>query len=174
MAEVKSEKQGSGGLSSLIEQHRIRQGQRRGRQNSKQGLAWPGRRQAGGQGHSRAQKMASGAVAKRGTHAGRFWGLGNGPQVLLHPVWGGSAFPKTDKVVAFGRGLAHRPPSEDPCLPSGQDCLRACQEQIEALLESSLRQAQQQSLDPKAAEEEEEEEEADLACTPTDVRDVNI
>ncbi|XP_059255182.1 G1/S-specific cyclin-D1 isoform X2 [Mustela nigripes] len=54
------------------------------------------------------------------------------------------------------------------------DCLRACQEQIEALLESSLRQAQQQSLDPKAAEEEEEEEEADLACTPTDVRDVNI
>ncbi|XP_007947456.1 G1/S-specific cyclin-D1 [Orycteropus afer afer] len=54
------------------------------------------------------------------------------------------------------------------------DCLRACQEQIEALLESSLRQAQQQSLDPKAAEEEEEEEEVDLACTPTDVRDVNI
>uniref|UniRef100_A0A673TCS2 Cyclin D1 n=1 Tax=Suricata suricatta TaxID=37032 RepID=A0A673TCS2_SURSU len=54
------------------------------------------------------------------------------------------------------------------------DCLRACQEQIEALLESSLRQAQQQSLDPKAAAEEEEEEEVDLACTPTDVRDVNI
>ncbi|XP_045711358.1 G1/S-specific cyclin-D1 [Phyllostomus hastatus] len=55
------------------------------------------------------------------------------------------------------------------------DCLRACQEQIEALLEASLRQAQQQSLDPKAAEEEEEEEEeVDLACTPTDVRDVDI
>ncbi|XP_032494755.1 G1/S-specific cyclin-D1 isoform X6 [Phocoena sinus] len=54
------------------------------------------------------------------------------------------------------------------------DCLRACQEQIEALLESSLRQAQQQNLDPKAAEEGEEEEEADLACTPTDVRDVDI
>ncbi|KAM6160347.1 G1/S-specific cyclin-D1 isoform X1 [Fukomys damarensis] len=54
------------------------------------------------------------------------------------------------------------------------DCLRACQEQIEALLESSLRQAQQ-NLDPKATEEEEEEEEeADLACTPTDVRDVDI
>ena len=61
-----------------------------------------------------------------------------------------------------------------PRLPSGQDCLRACQEQIEALLESSMRQDQQQSLDPKAAAEEEEEEEADLACTPTDVRDVNI
>lgn len=42
--------------------------------------------------------------------------------------------------------------------PLAQDCLRACQEQIEALLESSLRQAQQQNLDPKAAEEEEEEE----------------
>ncbi|XP_033258374.1 G1/S-specific cyclin-D1 isoform X1 [Orcinus orca] len=54
------------------------------------------------------------------------------------------------------------------------DCLRACQEQIEALLESSLRQAQQQNLDPKAAEEGEEEDEADLACTPTDVRDVDI
>ncbi|KAG3284471.1 CCND1 [Ictidomys tridecemlineatus] len=36
------------------------------------------------------------------------------------------------------------------------DCLRACQEQIEALLESSLRQAQQ-NLDPKASEEEVEE-----------------
>lgn len=67
---------------------------------------------------------------------------------------------------------SHRPP--EPPTPSHQDCLRACQEQIEALLESSLRQAQQQDLDPKAAEEEEEEEELDLACTPTDVRDVNI
>lgn len=66
-------------------------------------------------------------------------------------------------------------PSESPVpTPLAQDCLRACQEQIEALLESSLRQAQQQNLDPKAAEEEEEEEEVDLACTPTDVRDVNI
>ncbi|EDL18282.1 cyclin D1, isoform CRA_a [Mus musculus] len=54
------------------------------------------------------------------------------------------------------------------------DCLRACQEQIEALLESSLRQAQQ-NVDPKATEEEGEvEEEAGLACTPTDVRDVDI
>ncbi|KAM4846727.1 G1/S-specific cyclin-D1 [Thomomys bottae] len=54
------------------------------------------------------------------------------------------------------------------------DCLRACQEQIEALLEASLRQAQQ-NLDPKASEEEEvEEEEVDLACTPTDVRDVDV
>uniref|UniRef100_A0A8C5YSP8 Cyclin C-terminal domain-containing protein n=1 Tax=Marmota marmota marmota TaxID=9994 RepID=A0A8C5YSP8_MARMA len=55
-----------------------------------------------------------------------------------------------------------------------RDCLRACQEQIEALLESSLRQAQQ-NLDPKASEEEVEEAAgADLACTPTDVRDVDV
>ncbi|NP_001079474.1 G1/S-specific cyclin-D1 b [Xenopus laevis] len=52
------------------------------------------------------------------------------------------------------------------------DCLRACQEQIESLLESSLRQAQQQhntSSDTKNMEEE-----VDISCTPTDVRDVNI
>lgn len=46
------------------------------------------------------------------------------------------------------------------------ECLRSCQEQIEALLEASLRQAKQ-SMGRK-------EEEANLACTPTDVRDVNI
>lgn len=51
------------------------------------------------------------------------------------------------------------------------DCLRSCQEQIEALLESSLRRAKQ-TLNPKVVEEEEED--ADLACTPTDVRDVDI
>lgn len=58
--------------------------------------------------------------------------------------------------------------------PPLQDCLRACQEQIEALLESSLRQAQQ-NIDPKTTEEEGEPQgETDLACTPTDVRDVDI
>lgn len=56
------------------------------------------------------------------------------------------------------------------CLPL-QDCLRACQEQIESLLETSLRQAQQHtvSTDTKSMDEE-----VDLSCTPTDVRDVNI
>ncbi|NP_001080245.1 G1/S-specific cyclin-D1 [Xenopus laevis] len=52
------------------------------------------------------------------------------------------------------------------------DCLRACQEQIESLLESSLRQAQQQhnaSSDTKNMVDE-----VDISCTPTDVRDVNI
>ncbi|KAM4618000.1 G1/S-specific cyclin-D1 [Discoglossus pictus] len=52
------------------------------------------------------------------------------------------------------------------------DCLRACQEQIESLLESSLRQGQQSlntSSDTKTVVEE-----ADLSCTPTDVRDINI
>lgn len=52
-----------------------------------------------------------------------------------------------------------------------QDCLRACQEQIESLLESSLRQAQQHS---GSSETKTVEDEADLSCTPTDVRDVNI
>lgn len=55
---------------------------------------------------------------------------------------------------------------------SDPDCLRSCQEQIEALLESSLRQAQQQhhsSSDSKL-----QEPSTDLSCTPTDVRDVNI
>uniref|UniRef100_F6VW21 Cyclin C-terminal domain-containing protein n=1 Tax=Monodelphis domestica TaxID=13616 RepID=F6VW21_MONDO len=56
-------------------------------------------------------------------------------------------------------------------LPPPQDCLRACQEQIEALLESSLRQAQQHSA---AAAPKNVEEEGGLSYTPTDVRDVNI
>lgn len=51
-----------------------------------------------------------------------------------------------------------------------QDCLRSCQEQIESLLESSLRQAQQHiSTETKRVEED-----VDLSCTPTDVRDINI
>ncbi|KAG7279946.1 hypothetical protein CRUP_009921 [Coryphaenoides rupestris] len=54
---------------------------------------------------------------------------------------------------------------------SDPDCLRSCQEQIEALLESSLRKAQQYSV---STETKHAEEEADLSCTPTDVRDVNI
>ncbi|KAL4642029.1 G1/S-specific cyclin-D1-like [Arapaima gigas] len=58
-------------------------------------------------------------------------------------------------------------------IKSDPDCLRSCQEQIESLLESSLRQAHQQqhdvSTDSKGVEDE-----ADLSCTPTDVRDVNI
>lgn len=52
-----------------------------------------------------------------------------------------------------------------------QDCLRSCQEQIESLLESSLRQAQQLS---SAAESKHVDEDVDLSCTPTDVRDINI
>lgn len=100
---------------------------------------------------------------------------------LLGPGQGDSWWPERVGTVDPGVGAASSvfevsgDPSESPVpTPLSQDCLRACQEQIEALLESSLRQAQQQNLDPKAAEEEEEEEEVDLACTPTDVRDVNI
>ncbi|KAM3838389.1 G1/S-specific cyclin-D1, partial [Diretmus argenteus] len=54
---------------------------------------------------------------------------------------------------------------------SDPDCLRSCQEQIESLLESSLRQAQQHS---GAMETKRLDEDADLSCTPTDVRDINI
>ncbi|XP_062402855.1 G1/S-specific cyclin-D1 [Sardina pilchardus] len=57
-------------------------------------------------------------------------------------------------------------------IKSDPDCLRACQEQIESLLETSLRQAQQQHAG--STESKSMEEEVDLSCTPTDVRDVNI
>ncbi|XP_068117164.1 G1/S-specific cyclin-D1 [Hyperolius riggenbachi] len=52
------------------------------------------------------------------------------------------------------------------------DCLRACQEQIELLLESSLRQASQPTTCP--TDTKSGVEDTDLSCTPTDVRDVNI
>ncbi|XP_030636070.1 G1/S-specific cyclin-D1-like [Chanos chanos] len=55
-------------------------------------------------------------------------------------------------------------------IKSDPDCLRACQEQIESLLETSLRQAQQHSI----STETKSIEDVDLSCTPTDVRDVNI
>ncbi|KAL3066114.1 G1/S-specific cyclin-D1 [Trematomus bernacchii] len=54
---------------------------------------------------------------------------------------------------------------------SDPDCLRSCQEQIESLLESSLRQAQQHS---SSTETKRVDEDVDLSCTPTDVRDINI
>lgn len=54
---------------------------------------------------------------------------------------------------------------------SSQDCLKSCQEQIESLLESSLRQAQQHNV---STETKRVEEDVDLSCTPTDVRDINI
>ncbi|XP_041647240.1 G1/S-specific cyclin-D1 [Cheilinus undulatus] len=54
---------------------------------------------------------------------------------------------------------------------SDPDCLRACQEQIESLLESSLRQAQQHAV---STESKRVDEDVDLSCTPTDVRDINI
>lgn len=51
---------------------------------------------------------------------------------------------------------------------SDPDCLRACQEQIESLLETSLRQGQHSvTMETKKIGE-------DLSATPTDVRDINI
>uniref|UniRef100_A0A3B4ZG04 G1/S-specific cyclin-D1-like n=1 Tax=Stegastes partitus TaxID=144197 RepID=A0A3B4ZG04_9TELE len=56
---------------------------------------------------------------------------------------------------------------------SDPDCLRACQEQIESLLETSLRLAQQQphsiTMETKNMGEGQ-----DLSATPTDVQDINI
>ncbi|XP_032815834.1 G1/S-specific cyclin-D2-like [Petromyzon marinus] len=51
---------------------------------------------------------------------------------------------------------------------SDADCLRACQEQIEGVLEASLRQAQQGSPESRGVDE------LDIAGTPTDVRDVAL
>ncbi|XP_051239289.1 G1/S-specific cyclin-D1 [Dicentrarchus labrax] len=56
---------------------------------------------------------------------------------------------------------------------SDPDCLRACQEQIESLLETSLRQAQQQH-NAVTMETKNISEGQDLSTTPTDVRDINI
>ncbi|XP_069798279.1 G1/S-specific cyclin-D3 isoform X11 [Narcine bancroftii] len=47
------------------------------------------------------------------------------------------------------------------------DCLKACQEQIEAALTESLKQSQQQTVSKTVHE-------PDLTSTPTDVRDVNL
>ncbi|KAM8892708.1 G1/S-specific cyclin-D1-like [Spinachia spinachia] len=55
---------------------------------------------------------------------------------------------------------------------SDPDCLRACQEQIESLLETSLRQAQRPHL--VTMETKKTGEGQDLSTTPTDVRDINI
>ncbi|XP_028305676.1 G1/S-specific cyclin-D1 [Gouania willdenowi] len=55
---------------------------------------------------------------------------------------------------------------------SDPDCLRACQEQIESLLETSLRQAHQQHGGMTEAKSLSEGQ--DLSTTPTDVQDVNI
>ncbi|XP_069862131.1 G1/S-specific cyclin-D2 [Dipodomys merriami] len=49
------------------------------------------------------------------------------------------------------------------------DCLKACQEQIEAVLLDSLQQLGQEQREPP-----ESEVEADAATTPTDVRDVDL
>ncbi|XP_063800221.1 G1/S-specific cyclin-D1 [Pseudophryne corroboree] len=51
------------------------------------------------------------------------------------------------------------------------DCLRACQEQIELLLEFSLRHSSQPH---KGSDAKSTADDSDLSSTPTDVRDVNI
>ncbi|KAI9523102.1 G1/S-specific cyclin-D1 [Dissostichus eleginoides] len=74
-----------------------------------------------------------------------------------------------------GNGLMSQKLTEQlaQTIRSDPDCLRACQEQIEALLETSLRQAQQPQHSV-AMETKNISEEQDLSTTPTDVRDINI
>lgn len=63
-----------------------------------------------------------------------------------------------------------------------QDCLKACQEQIERVLASSLQQEQQQQRQmaegrpgSKAMEQQDQSRTpTDVSSTPTDVRDVNL
>lgn len=85
------------------------------------------------------------------------------------PVWSHTHTPKEiwcmSRVEHCSGFLTRRRPVHT------QDCLRSCQEQIESLLESSLRQAQ---LHSGTTETKHVDEEVDLSCTPTDVRDVNI
>lgn len=54
------------------------------------------------------------------------------------------------------------------------DCLRQCQEQIERVLASSLRQGKQQGPDVRITAGSKAMEQQDQASTPTDVRDVNL
>ncbi|KAK2101459.1 hypothetical protein P7K49_019125 [Saguinus oedipus] len=49
------------------------------------------------------------------------------------------------------------------------DCLKACQEQIEAVLLNSLQQYRQDQRDGSKSEDE-----LDQASTPTDVRDIDV
>lgn len=56
-----------------------------------------------------------------------------------------------------------------------QDVLKECQEQIERVLESSLREGrQQQQQQTQRGPSGKGLEELDQASTPTDVRDVNL
>lgn len=55
-----------------------------------------------------------------------------------------------------------------------QDCLRACQEQIERVLAASLQQGQQYQQESAARAGNKAREQQDQSSTPTDVRDVNL
>lgn len=55
-----------------------------------------------------------------------------------------------------------------------QDCLRACQEQIERVLTTSLQQGQQYQQETGVRAGNKAREQQDQSSTPTDVRDVNL
>uniref|UniRef100_A0A7N8X816 G1/S-specific cyclin-D1-like n=1 Tax=Mastacembelus armatus TaxID=205130 RepID=A0A7N8X816_9TELE len=74
-------------------------------------------------------------------------------------------------VVAAVRGLQMRMVGVTRWVKVIHTELKACQEQIESLLETSLRQAQQHSV---SMETKNTGEGQDLSATPTDVWDINI
>lgn len=55
-----------------------------------------------------------------------------------------------------------------------QDCLRACQEQIERVLAASLQQGPQYQQEMGVQAGSKAREQQDQSSTPTDVRDVNL
>lgn len=55
-----------------------------------------------------------------------------------------------------------------------QDCLRACQEQIERVLAASLQQGPQYQQEMGVQAGRKAREQQDQSSTPTDVRDVNL
>lgn len=79
---------------------------------------------------------------------------------------------KTSSISIF-KCINHKPP------PSGslQDVLKECQEQIERVLVSNLRegrQQQQQHQQTQMGSSRKGVDELDQSSTPTDVRDVNL
>lgn len=55
-----------------------------------------------------------------------------------------------------------------------QDCLRACQEQIERVLAASLQQGPQYQREMGVQAGSKAREQQDQSSTPTDVQDVNL
>ncbi|ELR54833.1 G1/S-specific cyclin-D2, partial [Bos mutus] len=106
-------------------------------------------------------------------------GLVGGDAPFAPPHWegggqvGAAESSGNDAGVVGGRERGQRAgrwmSSVFPLLWSPQDCLKACQEQIEVVLLNSLQQYRQDQGDGSKSEDE-----LDQASTPTDVRDIDL